>query len=133
MLREQPSVGIWLKFGSVATSDERRRVPTSITHLSEEKETWARGWLVGSARAVHRRPRLRVSLCVGNPDLWDRGLVTVLGPFFCGSFTPTFPIAWGTGPCPSHRLSAVGLSCVLVTHDYRHYDVNPTELTERRG
>ena len=31
---------------------------------------------------------------LGNPDLWDRGLVTALVPFFCGLFTPTFPIAW---------------------------------------
>ena len=41
-------------------SDERRRVPASITFVSVEKETSARGRLVGSARAVHRRSRLRV-------------------------------------------------------------------------
>ena len=51
-------------------------------------------------------PRLRVSfsllvrfglwlfghLCVGSPDLWDRGLVVVSGSFFCGLYTPTFPV-----------------------------------------
>ena len=34
---------------------------------------------------------------VGNPELWDRGLVIVLGSFFGGLFTPTNPL-------PGHRL-----------------------------
>ena len=37
-------------------------------------------------------------LCFGNPDLWDRGLVTVLGSFFCGLVTPT-------NPSPGHRFA----------------------------
>ena len=90
-------------------SDERRRVPASITFVSVEKETSARGRLVGPARAVPRRSRLRVLVylfwllllvvvlwCVGNPDLWDRGLVCFWGTFLCGLFTPT-------NPSPGHR------------------------------
>ena len=34
---------------------------------------------------------------MGNPDLWDRGLVCFWGTFFCGLFTPTYPL-------PGHRL-----------------------------
>ena len=79
-----------LTFGSSLwirrASDERGRVPASITFVSVEKETSARGRLVVIARAVHRRSSLRVFafllwifslsvivlLCVENPDLWDR-------------------------------------------------------------
>ena len=66
---------------------------TSISYVSEEKATSARGRLVGFALAVHRWHRLRASLfwftvflslfgCsrVGTPRLWDWGLV-ILGPF----------------------------------------------------
>ena len=35
--------------------------------------------------------------CVGNPDLWGRGLVCFWGTFLCGLFTPTCPL-------PGHRL-----------------------------
>ena len=103
-------VVFWLKFWIRRASDERRRALTSTAFVSEEKETSARGRLVGIARAVHRRSRLRVSFsclvcfplvvvlwCVGNPDLWDRGLVCFGEPFFCGLFTPTNPL-------PGHRL-----------------------------
>ena len=38
-----------------------------------------------------------VLLCVGNPDLWDRGLVCFWGTFLCGLFTPI-------NPSPGHRL-----------------------------
>ena len=87
-------VVFWLKFWIRRASDERRRALTSTAFVSEEKETSARGRLVGIARAVHRRSRLRVSFsclvcfplvvvlwCVGNPDLWDRGLVCFWGTF----------------------------------------------------
>ena len=103
-------VVFWLKFWIRRASDERRRALTSTAFVSEEKETSARGRLVGIARAVHRRSRLRVSFsclvcfplvvvlwCVGNPDLWDRGLVCFGEPLFCGLFTPTNPL-------PGHRL-----------------------------
>ena len=33
---------------------------------------------------------------MGNPDLWDRGLVCFWGTFLCGLFTPTNPL-------PGHR------------------------------
>ena len=54
-------VVFWLKFWIRRASDERRRALTSTAFVSEEKETSARGRLVGIARAVHRRARLRVS------------------------------------------------------------------------
>ena len=85
---------------SVAWSPRR-----SPTCLRRKRLRPGAGWW----GAVPRRPSLRVSssllvwivvawslvcVCVGNPDLWDRGSVTVLGPFFCGLFAPAFPIAW---------------------------------------
>ena len=98
---------IWLKFAGPSRPDERRRVPASITFVSVEKETSARGRLVGSARAVHSRSRLRVLVylcgvfllvvvlwCVGNPDLWDRGLVCFWGTFLLWLVYPNLPIAW---------------------------------------
>ena len=57
---DRPMV-FWLKFWIRRASDERRRALTSTVFVSEEKETSARGRLVGIARAVHRRSRLRVS------------------------------------------------------------------------
>ena len=131
-------------FGSVAASDERRRVPTSITYVSEEKETSARGRLVGSACAVHRRPRLRVSLSL---LVWivvvsllvcetlifgTRDWLLFWGLSFAACL-PQLSFRLGTGSCPNHRFSAVELSCVLATYDYKHYDVDPTELSKRRG
>ena len=73
--------------GSSSDPDERRRVPASITHVSEEKETSARGRLVGRPSCRYPFPFwlglwLFGHLCVGNPDVWDRGLVTVLGLSF---------------------------------------------------
>ena len=65
---------------------------------------------------------------MGNPDLLDRGLVTVLVPFLLRLVYPNFSNCLGTGPCPNHRLSAVGLSFVLVTYDYELNDVNPAKL-----
>ena len=98
---------LWLKFWIRRASDERRRALTSTAFVSEEKETSARGRLVGIARAVHRRSRLRVSFsrligfplvvvlwCVGNPDLWDRGLVCFWGTFLLWLVYPNLPIAW---------------------------------------
>ena len=86
------------------------RVPASITFVSVEKETSARGRLVGIARAVivdqgcgYLHSCFGISLlvvvlwCVGNPDLWDRGLVCFWGTFLCGLFAPTYPL-------PGHRL-----------------------------
>ena len=100
-------VVFWLKFWIRRASDERRRALTSTAFVSEEKETSARGRLVGIARAVHRRSRLRVSFsclvcfplvvvlwCVGNPDLWDRGLVCFWGTFLLWLVYPNLPIAW---------------------------------------
>ena len=94
---------VWIR----RASDERRRALTSTAFVSEEKETSARGRLVGIARAVHRRSRLRVSFsclvcfplvvvlwCVGNPDLWDRGLVCFWGTFLLWLVYPNLPIAW---------------------------------------
>ena len=93
---------VWIR----RASDERRRALTSTAFVSEEKETSARGRLVGIARAVHRRPRLRVSFsisvcfllvvvlwCVGNPDLWDRGSVCFWGTFLLWLVYPNLPIA----------------------------------------
>ena len=57
-------VVFWLKFWIRRASDERRRALTSTAFVSEEKETSARGRLVGIARAVHRRSRLRVSFSI---------------------------------------------------------------------
>ena len=97
-------VVFWLKFWIRRASDERRRALTSTAFVSEEKETSARGRLVGIARAVHRRPRLRVSFSgVLFSGVWDT-LIFGTGdwfafgePFFCGLFTPTYPL-------PGHRL-----------------------------
>ena len=48
--------------------------------VSEEKETSARGRLVGSARAAHRRPRLRVSFSPLIPLVW----IVVVWLLVCG-------------------------------------------------
>ena len=116
---------VWIR----RASDERRRALTSTAFVSEEKETSARGRLVGIARAVHRRSRLRVSFsclvcfplvvvlwCVGNPDLWDRGLVCFWGTFLLWLVYPNLPIAWAqararitysiTGPNSNHERRA---------------------------
>ena len=86
-------------------SDERRRVAASITFVSVAKETSARGRLVGSARAVHRRSRLHF----GTGDWFAFG-----EPFFVACL-PQLTHCLGTGSCPNHRLSAVGLSYALET------------------
>ena len=79
---------------------ERCRVPTSIA-VSEEKETSAgAGWwgvpcgssstqVAGILFSFWSGLWLFGYLCVGNPDLWDPGLVIVLGSFLCGLFTPS--------------------------------------------
>ena len=64
--------------------------------------------------------------CVGNPDLWDRGLVCFWGTFLCGLFTPTNPLPGHRVVPESHRLSAVGLSYALETINYKLNDVDPT-------
>ena len=76
--------------------------------------------------------RLFGHLCVGTL-IFGTGDWYCFGPYFCGLFTPNFSNCLGTGPCPNHRLSDVGLSCVLVTYDYEQNDVDPTKLQERRG
>ena len=64
--------------------------------------------LVGTSRAACCRSRLRVNpflvwfvsllvvvlWCVGNPDLWDRGLVCFWGTFLLWLVYPNLPIAW---------------------------------------
>ena len=74
-------------------------------------------------------PLVVVLWCVGNPDLWDRGLVCFGEPFFLPQLTHCL----GTGSCPNHRLSAVGLSYALETINYKFNDVDPTFAQERRG
>ena len=112
-------------------SDERRRVPASITFVSVEKETSARGRLVGSARAVHRRSRLRVfafllwfisllvvvlwCVWVGNPDLWDRGLVCFWGTFLSWLVCPQLALRLGTGSCPNHFPTRLRPSTAVVS------------------
>ena len=101
---------VWI----LRASDERRRALTSTAFVSEEKETSTRGWLVGIARAVHRRSRLRVSfsilvfshlvvvlLCVGNPDLWDWGLVCFWGTFLLWLVFPLLTL------CPGRFLARI--------------------------
>ena len=70
--------------------------------------------------------------CVGNPDLWDRGLVCFWGTFLLWLVYPKLTHCLGTGSCPNHRLSAVGLSYALETINYKLY-VDPTISKERRG
>ena len=120
-------------------SDERRRVPASITFVSVEKETSARGRLVGSARAVHRRPRLRVlvyllwyfpfgccSLVCGKPWSLGPGIGLLLGNLSFVACLPQLTHCLGAGSCPNHRLSAVGLFYALETINYKLNDVDPT-------
>ena len=76
-------------------------------HPSHAQPSPAQPSLVGIARAVHRRSRLRVFAflfwffllvvvlwCVGNPDLWDRGLVCFWGTFLLWLVYPNLPFAW---------------------------------------
>ena len=50
----------------------------------------------------------------------------IFGPFFVAHCFPQLTHCLGTGPCPNHRLSAVGLSYALETINYKFNDVDPT-------
>ena len=134
-------------YGSVAPRMGVAKPLRRPTASGGRKRPWAVARLVRFTRAARRRSRLRVAvfpcarlfslwlfgyLFVGNPDLWDRGLVTVLGSFFCGLFTPS-------NPSPGHRLVPESqvisrrTSYVLVAFDYTLYDVYPTISYECRG
>ena len=63
---------------------------------------------------------------MGILDLWDRGLVIVLGSFFCGLFTPlTFRV-------PESQVVSRRTFLQLVAYDYKHYDIEPTEISKGR-
>ena len=121
---------VWIR----RASDERRRALTSTAFVSEEKETSARGRLVGIARAVHRRSRLRVSFsclvcfplvvvlwCVGNPDLWDRGLVCFWGTFLLWLVYPNLPIAWAQARARITHSFPLVLQCLFVSHNSNQF------------
>ena len=100
---------LWLKCtGSVAPRmgvAEPLRRPTASRG---RKRPRAAARLVGTSRAACCRTRLRVNpflfwfvsllvvvlWCVGNPDLWDRGLVCFWGTFLLWLVYPNLPIAW---------------------------------------
>ena len=105
---DRPMV-FWLKIlGSVAPRmgvAEPLRRPTASRG---RKRPRAAARLVGTSRAACCRSRLRVNpflvwfvsllvvvlWCVGNPDLWDRGLVCFWGTFLLWLVYPNLPIAW---------------------------------------
>ena len=79
--------------------------------------------LVGAIRAACCRSRLRVALffvlvvvlwCVGNPDLWDRGLVCFWGTFLLWLVYPNLPIAWAQARARITRSHVSLLSVALV-------------------
>ena len=57
----------------------------------------------------------------------------VLGNLSFVACLPQLTHCLGTGSCPNHRLSAVGLSYALETINYKLNDVDPTFAQERRG
>ena len=71
--------------------------------------------------------------CVGNPDLLGPGIGLFLGNLSFVACLPQLTHCLGTGSCPNHRLSAVGLSYALETINYKLNDVDPTIPKERRG
>ena len=83
-------------------SDERRRVPASITFVSVEKETSARGRsstkVAGTCLLVFVFPFWLLFSGVWETLIFGTGDWFAFGePFFCGLFTPTYPL-------PGHRL-----------------------------
>ena len=101
-------------------------VAPSIAHVSEGRETSARGRLAGSAPGRgHPFPfwfglgRTFGDLCVGNPDLWDRGWDWLLfwGLSFCGLFTRTSQLP-GHRSVPEPHLTTIEHRINLSTHSF---------------
>ena len=139
-------VVFWLKFtGSVAPRmgvAEPLRRPTASRG---RKRPRAAARLVGTSRAACCRSRLRVnpflfwfvSFWLLFSGVWETlifgtGDWFAFGEPFFWACLPQLTHCLGTGSCPNHRLSAIGLSYALETINYKLY-VDPTITQECRG